>query len=124
MVTVARSGIELPCLDSAFHNSPAASTEPRGLRSVFTVAVEGTAGRRGRRFLRRAETNSLNRPNQTILVLLVPLRGSVTHRHLALQRNRFLVVGIDRNRTQRVFARFAAVAAFEKDSAEQYVRVD
>src|SRR6185295_11036557 len=55
---------------------------------------------------------------------LLPFRGSVAHRDLSLERDCFLIVRIDRDRAQCVLARFAAVASFEKDLAQQDVGVD
>src|SRR6185503_20563213 len=49
---------------------------------------------------------------------------SVTHRDLSLESDRFLIVRIDSDRAQRIFTRFAAVAAFEKNLAQQDVGVN
>ena len=49
---------------------------------------------------------------------------SVTHGHLALQSDGFLVIWVDGDSAQRVLARLAAVAAVEKDLAQKNVCVD
>ena len=46
------------------------------------------------------------------------------HRHLTLQRHRFLITGIDVNCTRRVLSGFSEIATLEKDSTEQNVSVN
>src|ERR1041385_8270366 len=71
-----------------------------------------------------SRTRELTQQPQVTHLCLSVASVAAAHRYLPLQRDRFLVVGIDRDGAQRVLARFAAVAAFEKDLAEQNVRVD
>ena len=52
----------------------------------------------------------------------LPLRSA--HRHLPLQRDRFLVSWIESHGARRVLACFTEVSALKKDSAEQNVRID
>jgi hypothetical protein len=51
-------------------------------------------------------------------------RNLVAHSDLALESDGFLVIRVDGDGAQRVLPRFAPVASFEKDFAEQDVRVD
>jgi len=107
--------MKFPWRVSAAHNSPPERTEPFGFRSVLTVADERRRGRLGRRFRLLTVRNSLTRFQYAKLV--------PAHRHLPLQRDRFLVVGINGDRAEGVLPRFAAVAAVEEDLAEQNVCV-
>ena len=52
------------------------------------------------------------------------LRLLIAHRYLALQGDGFLVVGVDGDGAEGVFARFTAVTAFEENSAQENVGVD
>ncbi len=48
---------------------------------------------------------------------------SVSHRHLSLERDRFLVVWIDRDRTQRKLPRLASITTLEENSCRaEYAR--
>ena len=48
----------------------------------------------------------------------------IAHRDLSLKSDGFLVVGVDGDGAEGVFARFAAVTALEEDSAQKNVGVD
>jgi hypothetical protein len=61
------------------------------------------------------------------LPLAVPYSKSqllAAHRNLPLQSDRFLIVGIDTHGAGRELRGFAAIAAFQKNLAQQDMRID
>lgn len=122
-----------PVRERAGQSSPSASTEPSGVSGVATVARVPMRCKSPVRCLwrrdRAATKNSPARINTAGPKKSSELRTGIcelfaAHGHLALQGQGLLIVGVDLHRTVGVSRGHRAVAALQKNAAEQDVRVD
>ena len=130
--------MKLLLFERAGQSSPFTNTIPSGESCRSTIAAEESrsflAGwrfwwRDARTKLKMFMTVGGYRGRPLDLMVLQGGHGGpplqlITHRHLTLERDRFLIVRINCYRAESVFPCFSLIATFQKDASQENVSVD